>query len=299
MQNYRNLAILAIAAIPFTYSCKNDIAFDACGQIDAVQVTVSAESNGKILDFSINEGDRLSAGQIVGTLDSTQTALQIRELRQRMEGARTRLVDMERQGRPNRQQLASLENDLARFSKLLDSNAATQKQVDDINDKIAVLKAQIAAQEQSWERGNSNILSEIGTYEIQLAQKQDQLAKCSITAPVEGTVLSKYAEAGETVTNGKPLFKIADMSKVYVRAYFTTAQLSDIKLGDAVTVIPDDGTASPKEYEGRITWISDQAEFTPKNIQTRDERADLVYAVKVSVPNDGSLRLGMYAYVRK
>lgn len=299
MRNCPILAALAMAALPLTFSCNNEIPYDACGQIDAVQVTVSAESNGKILSFDVEEGDQVEAGAVLGTIDSLQTALQVRELKQRMTGARTRLVDIERQGKPNKEQLASLENDLARFSKLLESNAATQKQVEDLQDKVSVLKAQIAAQEQNWERGNTSVLSEIRTYEIQLAQREDQLKKCRITAPMSGTVLSKYAEAGETVTAGKPLLKIADLSKIYVRAYFTTAQLAGIKLGDEIRVIPDDGTPSPKEYTGRITWISDQAEFTPKSIQTRDERADMVYAVKISVPNDGTLRLGMYAYIRK
>lgn len=291
------LAILALSTM--LQSCGNDIKFDACGQIEATEVTVSAESNGKILDFNLEEGDRVEAGQMIGGIDSVQIVLQIRELKERMEGAKSRMVDIKRQSEPNVSQLASLEKDLARYSKLLESNAATYKQVDDIKDKIAILKAQISAQTQSWERGNSSVNSDMSTYGIQLAQKEDQLSKCQIIAPVTGTVLTKYVEKGETVTTGKPLFKIADLDNVYVRAYFTTSQLSGVKLGDTVTVIPDDGTASPKEYVGRITSISSQAEFTPKNIQTRDERADMVYAVKVALKNDGDIRLGMYAYVRK
>lgn len=288
-----------VSAAVLAQGCKHELSFDACGQIEATQVTVSAESNGRILSLDIQEGDRVSEGQIAGAIDSVQTLLQIQELKQRMEGARSRLVDIKRQSEPNRSQLASLEKDLARFSNLLESNAATQKQVDDLKDKIALLKAQNAAQIQSWEHGNAGVDSEIGTYQIQIAQREDQLAKCRITAPSNGIVLTKYAEKGESVTVGKPLFKLADMDNVYVRAYFTTAQLSGVKLGDSVTVIPDDGSESPKEYQGRISSISSQAEFTPKNIQTRDERADMVYAVKVAVPNDGTLRLGMYAYIRK
>ena len=158
---------------------------------------------------------------------------------------------------------------------------------------------QTQAQDQSWSRNNTSVRSDIKGYRIQLAQKEDQLAKCHITAPVSGTVLTKYAEAGENVTVGKPVFKIADLEHTYVRAYFSTSQLAGMKIGDSIKVIPDDGSRSPKQYEGRVTWISDQAEFTPKNIQTRDERAEMVYAVKVAVPNDGSLRLGMYAYLKK
>lgn len=247
----------------------------------------------------MKEGDALAAGQMVGAVDSVQTDLQISELEQRRDGAKSRLIDIAAQQAPQKQQLASLENDYRRFSALLKSDAATQKQVDDISSQIDILKSQMAAQKQTWERNNSSVQSEISTYEIQLAQKRDQLAKCRICSPVGGTVLTKYANEGESVTVGKPLFKIADLSDIYVRAYFTTSQLSSLKLGDTLTVIPDDGSANPREYSGRLIWISSQAEFTPKNIQTRDERADLVYAVKVSVPNDGSIRLGMYAYVRK
>ncbi len=293
--------ISALALIPglVLQSCGNDIPFDACGQIEATEVTVSAEANGKILSLDVMEGDKVVEGAMIGAIDSNLIVLQIAELRERIGGTTSRLVDIHRQMEPNRNQMESLERDLERYRNLLENNAATQKQVDDITDKIRILKAQMAAQRQTWERGNSSVASEMSVYQTQLAQKEDQLAKCRITVPVTGTVLTKYAEKGETVTGGKPLFKLADLDNVYVRAYFTTEQLSDLKLGDTVTVIPDDGTASPKEYQGKVTSISGQAEFTPKNIQTRDERADMVYAVKVAVPNDGALRLGMYAYIRK
>lgn len=297
MKRYEILT-LAVATVIFA-GCRNDIDFDACGQVDAEQVTVAAEAGGRILSLNVKEGDVLVAGQLLGAVDSVQTALQIKELEQRKEGARSRLVDIGRQQAPQKDQLANLENDYRRYSSLLANNAATQKQVDDLKSQIAVLKSQMAAQKQTWERNNASVHSEISTYEIQIAQKKDQLAKCRICSPVAGTVLTKYANEGESITVGKPLFKLADLSQTYVRAYFTTVQLGSLKLGDELTVIPDDGSAAPKQYKGRIIWISSQAEFTPKDIQTRDERAELVYAVKVAVPNDGSLRLGMYAYVRR
>lgn len=293
------ITLAALSAAAALQSCKNDMAFDACGQIEATQVLVSAETTGKILDLDIQEGDTVTEGQTVGNLDSTQVVLQIQELRRRLDGARSRIVDVKRQSEPDQTQLASLEKELGRFSNLLDKNAATQKQVDELKDKIALLKAQMAAKSQSWERGNAGVAAEMATYEVQLAQREDQLAKCRIVAPVSGTIITKYMERGEIAAAGKPFFKIADMEQVFVRAYFTTSQLAGMKTGDSVTVIPDDGSDSPKEYQGRIVSIASQAEFTPKNIQTRDERADLVYAVKVSVPNDGSLRLGMFAYIRK
>lgn len=297
MVRYEILA--AASAVTILAGCRNDIDFDACGQIDAEQVTVSAEASGRILSINVREGDVLNAGQMVGAVDSVQTALQIREQEQRRDGARSRLIDIDRQQAPQKDQLASLENDFRRYSSLLANNAATQKQVDDLRSQIDILKSQMAAQKQTWERNNSSVRSEISTYEIQIAEKRDQLAKCRICSPVAGTVLTKYANEGESVTVGKPLFKLADLTETYVRAYFTTSQLATLKLGVELKVIPDDGSASPKEYTGRVIWISSQAEFTPKDIQTRDERAELVYAVKVAVPNDGSLRLGMYAYVRK
>lgn len=297
MVRYEILA--AASAVTILAGCRNDIDFDACGQIDAEQVTVSAEASGRILSLNVREGDVLNAGQMVGAVDSVQTALQIRELEQRRDGARSSLIDIDRQQAPQKDQLASLENDFRRYSSLLANNAATQKQVDDLRSQIDILKSQMAAQKQTWERNNSSVRSEISTYEIQIAEKRDQLAKCRICSPVAGTVLTKYANEGESVTVGKPLFKLADLAETYVRAYFTTSQLGTLKLGDEMKVIPDDGSANPKEYTGRVIWISSQAEFTPKDIQTKDERAELVYAVKVAVPNDGSLRLGMYAYIRK
>ena len=288
-------AALALVAA----GCGKNIEYDACGQVDATQVTVSAENAGRVLSMAVEEGEEVTAGQLLGALDSVQTYLQIMELRERIAGSSSRLVDIKKQGQPNLSQLENLQSEYERYSKLLEGNATTRKQVDDLTDKIAVLKAQIAAQTQSWERGNASVRSEVQGYEIQLARLEDQLAKCRIVAPVSGTVLTRYAETGEFVTLGKPLFKVADLDQTYVRAYFSSAQLSGLKLNDTVTVIPDDGTASPKRIQGRVIWISEQSEFTPKNIQTRDERADLVYAVKVAVPNDGTLRLGMYAYVRR
>ena len=288
-------AALALVAA----GCGKNIEYDACGQVDATQVTVSAENAGRVLSMAVEEGEVVTAGQLLGALDSVQTYLQIMELRERIAGSSSRLVDIKKQGQPNLSQLENLLSEYERYSKLLEGNATTRKQVDDLTDKIAVLKAQIAAQTQSWERGNASVRSEAQGYEIQLARLEDQLAKCRIVAPVSGTVLTRYAETGEFVTLGKPLFKVADLDQMYVRVYFSSAQLSGLKLNDTVTVIPDDGTASQKRIQGRVIWISEQSEFTPKNIQTRDERADLVYAVKVAVPNDGTLRLGMYAYVRR
>ena len=271
--------------------------FDACGQIEAVDVVVSAESNGKIISLDMPEGAVLAKGECVGVIDSVQIYLQKMELISRKQNAASRIVDIKKQLAPQKSRLENLMVDKERYVNLLAKDAGTQKQVDDIEFQIAVSKGEIDAQTQTYQNNNSGVESELAMYDVQIAQKEDMLRKCRIVSPVAGTVLTRYVEEGETVTSGKPIFRIADMNDVYVRAYFSTSQLADLKIGSKVKVYPDDGSNKLKEYEGTVTWISEQAEFTPKNIQTRDDRADLVYAVKISIANDGYLKLGMYAYV--
>ena len=271
--------------------------FDACGQICATEVTVSAESSGRITELDITEGDRIEAGECVGHIDSVQTWLQKEELLKRKASAAVKIVDAECQTRAQYAKLENLKTELNRSMALLAKDAGTRKQVDDLESEIRILEGQIAAAEQNYRQNNESVECEIGTINVQIAQLEDKLGKCRITAPVAGTVMEKYAEEGETVTSGRQLFKIADMENPYVRAYFSSSQLASLHVGDKVTVIPDDGTSDPVRYEGTVTWISGEAEFTPKNIQTRDERADLVYAVKIALQNDGRLRIGMYAYV--
>lgn len=272
--------------------------YDACGQVEATDVVVSAESGGRIISLNVPEGAVLSKGECVGAIDSVQTYLQKMELIRRRQNAVSRIVDIDRQLAPQRSRLENLKVDKDRYVNLLAKDAGTQKQVDDIEFQIKVSEGEIDAQLQSYEKNNSGVEAELAMYDVQIAQKEDMLRKCRIVSPISGTVLTRYVEEGETVTSGKPLFKIADMDNIYVRAYFTTSQLADLALGDKVKVFPDDGSREMKEYEGTVTWISDQAEFTPKNIQTRDERADLVYAVKIALKNDGKVRLGMYAYIK-
>lgn len=289
-----------IAAMLVLSACgKKDIDFDACGEINATEVTVSAENNGRLVSLGIEEGDKLEAGQTVGIIDSVQTYLKLEELIRRKEGAAIKMVDIDCQMESRYAKLEKLEKDLNRYRDLLASQAGTQKQVDDLEGEVAILKGEISATEQNYRQNNDGTQNEISTLSVQIAQTADMLDKCKIKSPISGTVLTKYVEEGEQVTTGKPVFKIADLSRVYVRAYFTTDQLGDLKLGDKVKVIPDDGSKNPKTYEGTVAWISDDAEFTPKNIQTRNERADLVYATKIYVENDGNLRLGMYAYIKK
>lgn len=272
--------------------------FDACGQIEATEVVVSAEANGRIIALQLTEGDKLTAGEVVGVIDSVQTYLQKEELVRKRSNTQTKWVDIDRQLASQYAQLNKLKSDRERYQALEAKDAATRKQVDDLVSQIAVTEREIAAQRQNYERNNAGIREELALYDVQIAEKDDQLSKCRIVAPIDGTVLTKFAEAGELVTSGKSLFKLADLKQVYVRAYLTTAQLAEVKLGDTVQVTIEDGTDNPRTYEGRLVWIADEAEFTPKNIQTKDERADLVYAAKIALDNDGYLKLGMYAYVR-
>ena len=272
--------------------------FDACGQIEATEVVVSAEANGRIIALQVTEGDKLTAGEVVGVIDSVQTYLQKEELVRKRSNTQTKWVDIDRQLASQYAQLNKLKSDRERYQALEAKDAATRKQVDDLVSQIAVTEREIAAQRQNYERNNAGIREELALYDVQIAEKDDQLSKCRIVAPIDGTVLTKFAEAGELVTSGKSLFKLADLKQVYVRAYLTTAQLAEVKLGDTVQVTIEDGTDKSRTYEGRLVWIADEAEFTPKNIQTKDERADLVYAAKIALDNDGYLKLGMYAYVR-
>lgn len=291
---------LLTTVLPLLFTGCGDIDddFDACGQIEAVDVIVSAESNGKIISLDVPEGSVLEQGECVGAIDSMQIYLQKMELADRKRNAASRIVDIDKQLAPQKSRLENLTVDKERYENLLAKDAGTKKQVDDIEFQIAVSKGEIEAQEQTYKNNNSGVESELAMYDVQIAQKEDMLRKCRIVSPVAGTVLTRYVEEGETVTSGKPIFRIADMNDVYVRAYFSTSQLASLKTGSKVKVYPDDGSDRLKEYEGTVTWISEQAEFTPKNIQTRDDRADLVYAAKISVANDGYLKLGMYAYVK-
>lgn len=288
----------AAAAVAVTAGCGSRTPdFDACGQVDATEVTVSAESSGRIIRMDIEEGDRLAEGECIGYVDTVQIWLQREELLRRKESAKVKAVDIECQTRAQYAKLANLETELRRSEDLLRKDAGTRKQVDDLEAEIEILKGQIAAAEQNYRQNNESIACEINTIDVQIAEADDRLAKCRICSPVDGTVLAKYAEKGETATSGKPLFSIADTDHLYVRAYFSTEQLAGLRTGDTVKVIPDDGSAKPAVYTGTVTWISEEAEFTPKNIQTRDERADLVYAAKIAVEKGAPLRIGMYAYI--
>ena len=274
-----NKYILLAATLLGLSSCGNKRGdYDASGTFEATEVIVSSEANGKIMQFNIEEGQLLKASGKAIASKST---------------------DINKQIAATKEQIGKAEYERKRTENLLKENAATQKQIDDIDSQIAVLKKQLEAQISTLQRGNASITEESSAYEIQVAQLDDQLRKCHITSPICGTVLAKYAEAGELATQGKPLFKVADVQHLFLRAYITADQLSQLKLGDKVKVFSDLGEDDRREYEGTITWISDKSEFTPKTIQTRDERANLVYATKIAVKNDGYIKIGMYGEMKK
>ena len=268
--------------------------YDAEGYFESTEVTVSAESSGKILYFNAEEGADVEAGTLLGCIDTVQLYLTRMQLAKSAESVLKNRPDIAKQVQAMKEQLKTLEREKDRVARLLADGAATQKQMDDIESQIAVVEVQLDAQETALENSVSSLDAQSSSIGMQIAQIDDKLAKCRISSPVSGTVLTKYAEAGEFVAAGRPLFKVADLDRVYLRAYVTSAQLSEIKIGQQVKVYSDYGKGYSKEYPGTVTWISSQSEFTPKNIQTDDERRNLVYAIKVAVGNDGLIKLGMY-----
>ncbi len=287
---------LLLIIVPFIIvSCSGrDEQFDAAGTFEATEVIVSSEANGTITELSFDEGMDIAANTIIGYIDSIQLYLKKMQLLSNVSAVGKRRLDVGKQIAALEEQIATQKYELSRMERLLDAGAGNQKQVDDINSSITVLTRQLDAQKSSLENSNASLTDEQKALEIQVAQIDDQLRKCRITSPVTGTVLSKYAEEGEFAATGKALFKVANLEVMTLRAYITATQLTELKLGQNVRVFSDFGENGSREYSGSVAWISDKSEFTPKTIQTKDERANLVYAIKVSVVNDGYLKIGMY-----
>lgn len=290
--------IAYIAILMLTASCGKQTTFDAQGTFEATEIVVSSEATGKILHFEAEEGTLVEAGQQVGAMDSLQLHLQRKQLIAQQSALLNSRPDIKKQMSSLREQIAKQKSELQRVENMLRDGAATQKQHDDINAHIRVLEGQLEATLSTLGKNTASINDNSASLEAQIAALDDRIAKCHIIAPTNGTVLVKYAEAGELATVGKPLMKIANLEKIYLRAYFTSDQLANIRLGDTVKVIADFGGDEQHEYEGRIAWISSESEFTPKNIQTKNSRANLVYAVKIAVKNDGRLKIGLAGEVR-
>ena len=271
----------------------NRSSFDATGSFEATEILVSSEANGKIMELNIQEGDQLNAGEIVGYIDSVQLYLKKMQLIAGLRSVDVRKPDIRKQIAALEQQIATAKAEQQRMENLVKAKAGNQKQVDDIVSNINYLQKQLAAQYSSLDKTTGGADAEAEGIQYQIMQLDDQLSKSRIQNPQTGTVLVKYAEVGEVTATGKPLYKIADVGLLYLRAYITANQLSQLKLGQSVRVFTDFGDED-REYPGTITWISDKAEFTPKGIQTKDERANLVYAIKIAVKNDGYLKIGQY-----
>ena len=290
--------IVCMAAAALAVSCGAEAEFDAQGSFEATEVVVSAEAAGRILWFDAEEGTAVEPGVTIGQIDTLQLDLQRRQLEAQQAALLASRPDIRAQAAALREQIAKQERELTRVQNLLRDGAATTKQRDDIEAQIRILQSQLSAALSSLDKSTVTIDGNAAVVEAQIAALDDRITRCRIASPIAGVVLTKYAEAGELAAVGKPLLKVADLEHLYLRAYFTSEQLAAIRVGDAVTVTADFGGDQRYDYEGRITWISPESEFTPKTIQTRDSRANLVYAAKIAVQNDGRLKIGLAGEVR-
>lgn len=309
----KKIFFLAITSgIIFTACKSKSNQYDATGTFEAEEVIVSSELPGRLISFTIEEGAAIGKDSIVGAIDAANISLQKEQVQASITALHEKTVDvtpqinlLQEQIAVQQSQLNNLLHEKTRIENLLKSDAATGKQLDDINAQIDVVKKQMSVTQQqiNVQRNtvgtqNRSVLSEAAPLQKRIAQLKDQEKRAYIINPVNGTVITKYAQQGEITAAGKALYKIADLSTITLRAYITGPQLSQIKLNQPVKVFIDNGTDKYKEYAGTVAWVSDKAEFTPKTIQTKEERANLVYAVKIKVNNDGYLKIGMYGEVK-
>lgn len=290
--------IIAGLTLALAACADKEKAFDATGTFEATEVTVFAEQSGALTAFDVNEGEQKDEAVQVGLIDTTQVWLKIQQLDANKEVFRSQKPDMEKQIAATRQQLAKARQEQQRYQELVNDGAAPSKMLDDAVNQVQVLQKQLDAQVSALHTTTLSLDKQMAATDAQVSLLRDQLDKCHVTTPIKGVVLEKYVERGEYVSVGKPLFKMADTERMTLRAYVTSAQLEHIKTGQAVKVFADYGDKQQKTYDGTVTWISSRSEFTPKTILTDDERADLVYAMKVSVKNDGYIKIGMYGEVK-
>ena len=291
--------IIAMAGVALMLNAcgRKERQYDATGVFEATETTVYAEQTGALLTFNVEEGDTVGQNREVGLIDTTQLWLKMKQAEAMKSVYQSQKPEQEKQIAVTRQQLAKAKQEQQRYKELVADGAAPGKMLDDANSQVEVLQRQLDAQLSSL-RVNTNALDkQMDATDVQAEQLRDQIRKCHILVPAKGTVIEKYVERGEFVSAGKPLFKMADTENMFIRAYVTSAQLENIKTGQKATVFADYGNGGKKEYEGRVTWISSRSEFTPKTILTDDERADLVYAVKVAIKGDGYVKMGMYGEV--
>ena len=278
-------------------ACTGEKDYDATGFFEAEAITLSSGASGKILSLDVQEGNRVEAGQVLGTVDTTALHLQKLLLMKQAQTMRRSRPETEKQAATIRSQINTAKKERARIEELLKDGAATRKSLDDVNAQIALLDSQLEATLSSLRISAATVDGNSSAIDIQVAQVEDQIEKCRITSPIGGTVIAKYAATGEMAVPGKSLLRLADMETVYLRAYFTSEQLADLRLGQQVKVFADFGRDRRIEYPGTIVWIASESEFTPTAIQTSSSRANLVYAVKIAVRNDGRIKLGLYGEV--
>lgn len=281
--------LIALAAIILT-GCKNKTGeADAYGNFEATEVIVSAETNGRLLQFDTAEGTAIDKGEMIALIDTTIWHLQKAEIDAGMNSVRTRISSIIAQNDILNQQIENLNINISRVEKMLRDDAATQKQLDDLTGQVAVLRKQIAANNTQ----RASVASELAVYDSKKATLNEQITRSNVKSPLKGTIIEKYSEAGEMTAAGKPLVKIADLSVIKLKVYVSGAQLGKVKTGAQCSVRVDDGVKGYRTYSALISHVSEKAEFTPKIIQTKEERVTLVYAVDISVINDGTLKSGM------
>ena len=293
---YKHFLIITILIITGCAADKNQ--FDASGNFETDEVIVSSEVNGKLMKFVLEEGQHLKAGQQIGYVDSIISYLQKKQLQAEIEATLAKQPAVSTQLKVIKEQLNKALYEQKRAANLVADSAITTKTLDDWNAQVALLQKQFDAEASTLNVTTRSIITETHPLSIQIKLLEDQLRKCKIINPINGTVLTKYALEDEITMPGKPLYKIANLDTMTLRAYITGDQLSLVKLGQTVKVFVDKGAKQYTEFNGIIRWISDKSEFTPKTIQTKDERANLVYAVKIKVKNNGYIKIGMYGEVK-
>jgi len=278
-------------------SCGNSKEFDATGNFESTEIIVSSEVIGKLITLNVNEGDLVKQDSVIGYVDSTQLFFQKERLIKSIDAVGAKMSDIPLQTAAIKQQIKNLEIERQRAENLVNKNVGNQKQLDEINYQIEVLNKQLAAGVNTMSKANISISKERESLISQIEVLNDQLSKTKIKSPISGTIITKYIQAGELLTIGKPIFKIADINEMILRVYLSADIMTKVKIGQNVKVFVDFGDES-KEYVGVISWISPKAEFTPKTIQTKDERENLVYAAKVIVKNDGFIKIGMFGEIK-
>lgn len=295
----KTIKLLAASLTVMLYSCgSGNGEYDASGIFETTEIIISAKGTGEIKELNLEEGQTVSFGTSLGYIDTIQLSLKRQQLMANLSANDSRKLNENKQLASLHQQIANQKTEQKRFEELVKANAASQKQLDDINYQLEVLERQLSATAEQIGSSNTSLTGQSASIAAQVAQIDDQLQNYIIKSPIQGTILTKYAEPGEYVAPGRALFKVANIEDMKLRAYITAEQLTSVKIGQQVTVYADKGESGHKEYKGTITWIADKAEFTPKTIQTRDERTNLVYAIKITVKNDGLIKKGMYGEVK-